>query len=321
MIVFGGTSVDGDHPGRRCGLGPGGQPLAAPPRLAARRPRRGRRGLGRRPSRGVGRFDVVLPDDAPDDADRSMKNDGSAYVPATDRWVPVPAAPIVRPAAAPILYGPAPASSSPAATTRVTTTTAPTAPPSTRSPGAWSPIAARPTPGSCGGGSACAGVWTGKVALFPVAGLAYDPAGDRWSTMAPSPSPDGPAPGEPAVWTGRRLLSWGISGDDSDDASASTPPTRRATRRRRPTGDLRPGRRRLADVPRRPAQQPGPPHRRLDRPGDARLGRNDGDTGWATERPTARSSLGRQSYCAAPPGSSTWTPVLDPNPRGSCRTG
>jgi hypothetical protein len=86
--------------------------------------------------------------------------------------------------------------------------------------GSWSPIATRPTPGSCGGGSACAGIWTGTVALFPVSGLSYDPAADRWSAMAPAPIPDGPAPGEPGVWTGRWFITWGISGADADDASA-----------------------------------------------------------------------------------------------------
>ncbi|MGH9010689.1 MAG: hypothetical protein ACRDYF_12705, partial [Acidimicrobiia bacterium] len=85
--------------------------------------------------------------------------------------------------------------------------------------GDWTPIAARPTPGSCGGGTACEGIWTGKMALFPVSGVAYDPAANRWSTMDPAPIPDGPAPGEPVVWTGQRLISWGINAEDSGDAS------------------------------------------------------------------------------------------------------
>ena len=161
---------------------------------------------------------TVLPDDASEEAETELKNDGAAYVPATDRWVPVPAAPIVPRSGADSVWtgtrfivsggyheGDDDDRTDGAAFDPIS--------------GAWSPIAARPTPGSCGGGSACGGIWTGTVALFPVGGVAYDPAVDRWSTMAPAPSPDGPAPGEPAVWTGRRLLSWGISGADSDDAS------------------------------------------------------------------------------------------------------
>ncbi len=161
---------------------------------------------------------TVLPDGAPDDAEPEMKNDGSAYVPATDRWVAVPAAPIVgRNIADSVWTG----------TRLVITGGYHEGDDDDRTDGAafdpiagtWSPIAPRPTPGSCGGGSACAGVWTGKVALFPVSEMVYDPAADRWSAMAAAPSPNGPAPGEPVVWSGRRLLSWGISGVDPDDAS------------------------------------------------------------------------------------------------------
>jgi hypothetical protein len=37
------------------------------------------------------------------------------------------------------------------------------------------------------------------------------------------PTRDGPAPGEPVVWTGERLISWGINAeDDSDDSGDST---------------------------------------------------------------------------------------------------
>jgi len=161
---------------------------------------------------------TVLPDNAPDGAETEMKNDGAAYVPATNRWVPVAAAPIpARSAADSVWTG-----------TRLVisggyhegddddrTDGAALDPVS----GAWSPIAVRPSPGSCGGGSACAGIWTGKVALFPVSGVSYDPAADRWSAMAAAPIPDGPAPGEPSVWSGRQFLTWGISGADSDNPS------------------------------------------------------------------------------------------------------
>jgi N-acetylneuraminic acid mutarotase len=168
------------------------------------------------------------PDDAPDTdssgdtpeppGQTEMKNDGAAYVPATNSWVPVAAAPI------PARSG---ADSAWTGTRLIVSGGYHEGDDDDRTDGAafdpvsggWSPIAARPAPGSCGGGSACAGIWTGKVALFPVSGVAYDPAADRWSAMAAPPNPDGPAPGEPAVWTGRRILTWGISGADADDAS------------------------------------------------------------------------------------------------------
>ncbi|HEV3363071.1 MAG TPA: hypothetical protein VG795_02835, partial [Acidimicrobiia bacterium] len=158
---------------------------------------------------------------APPDAETEMKNDGAAYVPASNAWVPVPAAPIpARSGADSVWTG-----------TRFIVSGgyhegdeddrvdgAAFDPLS----GAWSPIADRPTPGSCGGGSACQGIWTGQLALFAVSGVAYDPAADSWAAIASAPVPDGPAPGEPIVWTGRRLLSWGISGAESDDASDDT---------------------------------------------------------------------------------------------------
>ena len=161
---------------------------------------------------------TVLPDDAPEDAETEMKNDGAAYVPATNRWVPVPAAPIVPRSGADSVW---------TGTRFVVTGGYHEGDDDDRTDGAafdpisggWTPIADRPTPGSCGGGSACEGVWTGKVALFPVSGVAYDPGANRWSTMAPAPIPDGPAPGEPVVWTGQRLISWGINAEESGDAA------------------------------------------------------------------------------------------------------
>jgi len=72
-------------------------------------------------------------------------------------------------------------------------------------------------------------VWTGSELVVwggdpdGDSGAAYDPAADRWSTMAPVPNPDGPAPGEPAVWTGRLLISWGINADDADASDDTAP--------------------------------------------------------------------------------------------------
>jgi hypothetical protein len=170
------------------------------------------------------------PDDAPDTnssgdtpeppGETELKNDGAAYVPATDGWVPVPAAPIVARTGADSVW---------TGTRFLVTGGYHEGDDDDRLDGAafdpvsgdWSPIADRPTPGSCGGGAACEGIWTGKVALFPISGVGYDPAANRWSTMAPAPTGDGPAPGEPAVWTGQRLISWGINADDTDDTDDS----------------------------------------------------------------------------------------------------
>ena len=173
---------------------------------------------------------TVLPDDAPEDAEAEVKNDGAAYVPATDGWFPVPAAPIVARTGADSVW---------TGTRFIVTGGYHEGDDDDRVDGAafdpvsgeWTPIADRPTPGSCGGGAACEGVWTGKIALFLVSGVAYDPAANRWSPMAPAPTRDGPAPGEPVVWTGERLISWGINAEDTDDtadsdASDEPPPVR-----------------------------------------------------------------------------------------------
>ena len=159
---------------------------------------------------------TILPDDAPDDAEAEDKNDGAAYVPATNTWVPVPAAPIVPRTGADSVW---------TGTRFIVSGGYHEGDEDDRLDGAafdpasgrWTRIADRPTPGSCGGGAICEGHWTGRVALFPVSGVVYDPAADRWSTMASAPPREGPAPGEPIVWTGERLISWGISGEDIED--------------------------------------------------------------------------------------------------------
>jgi hypothetical protein len=60
-------------------------------------------------------------------------------------------------------------------------------------------------------------VWTGSAALFPGAGLAYDPAGDRWSAVNRFPAGDGlVTTDDTMVWTGRRLLVWGSPAKATD---------------------------------------------------------------------------------------------------------
>jgi len=70
-----------------------------------------------------------------------------------------------------------------------------------------------------GGRTGAAAVWTGRRLLvwggqtFPGAtvrarhGLSYDPIGNRWSPLPPSPLP--PRVDPTAVWTGRELIVWG----------------------------------------------------------------------------------------------------------------
>jgi hypothetical protein len=72
-----------------------------------------------------------------------------------------------------------------------------------------------------GGRTGAASVWTGRRLLiwggqtFPGAivtarhGLSYDPIGNRWSPLPPSPLPARVNPA--AVWTGRELIVWGGS--------------------------------------------------------------------------------------------------------------
>ena len=164
---------------------------------------------------------TVPPPDAPatDDTASEMKADGAAYVPATDTWVPVAAAPIpARSGAESVWTG----------TRLVITGGYHEGDEEDRSDGAaldlvsgaWAPIAPRPAPGSCGADHPCAGLWTGSRALFPASGLAYDSAGDRWSAMPPYPSADSSLAAAPAVWTGSRLLAWGAPAAGTDDGTA-----------------------------------------------------------------------------------------------------
>ena len=179
-----------------------------------------------------------------------MRADGSAYVPATDSWVPVAIAPIPGRTGAQAVWtgsrlvisggyheGDDDDRTDGAALDPVS--------------GAWSPIAARPAPGSCGGDSPCDGIWTGVTALFPASGLAYDPVADRWAAVAPYPATSGPVVGEPTVWSGRRLLAWGVPTDVV---------RRRGRRRRRRHSRQRRRQRRRAHPPAdRSVDVPGPP--------------------------------------------------------------
>ncbi|MCA1845270.1 MAG: hypothetical protein LC792_19175, partial [Actinobacteria bacterium] len=166
----------------------------------------------------------------------TQHNDGAAYVPATNSWVTVAAAPMPPRTGAEAVWtgsrlvisgghheGDDDDRSDGAALDPVS--------------GAWSTIAARPAGASCGGANACNGYWTGTVALFPASGMAYNPTANRWSAMADFPGDNGPAPGEPAVWTGRRLLSWGISGGSGADDSSTDDTTDDTTG---PDGDAAP---------------------------------------------------------------------------------
>ncbi len=93
-----------------------------------------------------------------------MRNDGAAYVPATNSWVPSAAAPIPpRSGAQSVWTGSRLVVTGGEGDDDDRTDGAAFDPVS----GAWSPIAARPQPGSCGGDTACSGLWTGRVASVP----------------------------------------------------------------------------------------------------------------------------------------------------------
>jgi len=157
---------------------------------------------------------------AGDDSGPDLRNDGAAYVPATNTWVPVDAAPIPpRSGAQSAWTGSRLIVSGGDNEADGRTDGAALDPVS----GTWSPIATRPDPGACGGGMACIGFWTGGTVLFPASGLIYDPAGDGWSRMA-GPRPDTPAPGEPVVWAGGRLLAFGMPSGSDDVSDAADAP-------------------------------------------------------------------------------------------------
>jgi hypothetical protein len=226
MVIFGGTSTDGDILGDGAAWDPATnrwQPLPASPlgpRVGAVVAWAGDRMV-------VWGGATVPPPDNPD-APTQMLTDGAAYVPATNSWVPVPAAPIpARSGAESVWTG-----------SRLIVTGgyhegddddrtdgAALDPAS----GAWSPIAARPAPGSCGETVPCDGVWTGTMALFPAEGLAYEAAADRWSTVSPYPAADASVLADPAVWTGTRLLTWGSPADPSVDSGDPAAPGATAT--------------------------------------------------------------------------------------------
>jgi hypothetical protein len=156
---------------------------------------------------------TVPPSDSTEEVPPEVKDDGAAYVPATDRWVPLSHAPIPPRSGAQWAWTGSRLVISGGAGEGDDRTDGAAFDPAAN---AWSAIADRPDPGSCGGDSACTGFWTGTAALFPASGVAYDPGANRWTEMAPLPGPAAPAPGEPAVWTGRALLTWGVAGDPED---------------------------------------------------------------------------------------------------------
>ena len=217
MLVFGGTSVDGDYLADGALWDPANNTWRSIP-ASPLGPRDGAVVAWAGDRLVVWSGNKPLGNDAPADAAAELKNDGAAYVPATNTWVSIGAAPIPpRSGAQSAWTGSRLIVSGGDGDDDDRTDGAALDPVS----GAWSPIATRPDPGSCGGDTACAGLWTGTVVLFPASSLAYDPAANRWSAVAAPPGSKAPAPGEPAVWTGQRLVTWGMPGDDPDGSGAA----------------------------------------------------------------------------------------------------
>jgi hypothetical protein len=221
MVVFGGTSTDGDILADGAAWDPAANRWRAlPPSPLG--PRDGAVVAWAGDRLVVWGGATVPPPDNPG-GPTAMLADGAAYVPATNSWVPVPAAPIPARAGAEAAWT--------GSRLLVTggyhegddadRTDGAALDPAT---GAWSPIAARPAPGSCGDAVACTGLWTGTLALFPSSGLSYDPAAGRWSAVSPYPSADASLVGGPAGWTGTGLLAWGspqsAAADDGADSAA-----------------------------------------------------------------------------------------------------
>src|SRR5581483_6005282 len=223
MIIFGGTSTDGDILADGAAWDPATNRWRALP-ASPLGPRDGAVVAWAGDRMVVWGGATVPPPDDPG-ATSEMQADGAAYLPATNGWVPVAAAPMPARSGAQAVWtgsrllvtggyheGDDDDRTDGAALDPVS--------------GAWSPIAARPAPGSCADAVSCTGVWTGTVALFPSSGLAYDPAGSsstgagHWSAISPYLSADATLVTDPAVWTGTRLLAWGSPQDPSGDAGS-----------------------------------------------------------------------------------------------------
>jgi hypothetical protein len=217
MVVFGGVSVDEGPLADGATWNPASnawRPIAVPPtgiRDAAVVAWAGDRLV-------VWGGATVPPADAPADAEPQFHNDGAAWVAADNAWVAVPAAPIPARSSAESVW---------AGSRLIISGGYSLGEDDERRDGAafdpvsgvWTPIADRPAPGSCGGDTPCTGVWTGSVALFPGAGLAYDPAGNRWSAVTPFPAADGRVTSDYAMaWTGRQLLVWGSPAESPEES-------------------------------------------------------------------------------------------------------
>ncbi|MEW6473302.1 MAG: hypothetical protein AB1679_13605 [Actinomycetota bacterium] len=215
MLVFGGSSVDGEL-ADGAAWNPATNSWRAIP-AAPTGPREGAVVAWAGDRLVIWSGYTVAPPDANEEFVPEAKEDGAAYVPATDSWVPIGPAPM-----------PPRSGAQSAWTGSRLIVTGGEGEDGNRTDGAaldpvsgvWSPIAARPEPDACGGEIACTGIWTGTAVLFPSSAQAYDPAADRWSALAAPPGRDAPAPGEPAVWTGRWLLTWGLPGGEDDGSGA-----------------------------------------------------------------------------------------------------
>jgi N-acetylneuraminic acid mutarotase len=165
--------------------------------------------------------------DAPDDAPRL--SDGAAYNPASNTWKKLPASPLsgrVGPLGASrggsVLvawgYG---RDNQPEASSAVYDPAV----------GKWAPAAATPPPGPhgrCIDAAACTGVDTGRRVVFLSDGIAWEPAGDRWVTVAPGPFVDTAVEGEAEAWTGTRIMVYGGGEYGGGDGPEAPPATARA---------------------------------------------------------------------------------------------
>lgn len=140
--------------------------------------------------------------------------DGAAYDPGANRWTKMAGAPLAgriaplggaRGDGALFSWGPA------AARDGQREAAADSA---LYNPGAnrWSPAAAAPAPPKrtwCLDASGCTGVDTGSRVVFAGQGLAWDPAGDRWTVIAASAFADPFLEAKAQAWTGSRIVLWG----------------------------------------------------------------------------------------------------------------
>jgi len=140
--------------------------------------------------------------------------DGAAYDPGANTWTKMPAGPLAgriaplgaaRGGEALLAWGPGPAQDG----KRVALSDSAVYDPAE---GRWSPAGTVPPPPNdawCLDPPGCVGVDAGTRVVFAGQGLGWNPAGNRWTPLAPNLFADPYLGGKATAWTGSRVMVWG----------------------------------------------------------------------------------------------------------------